>query len=358
MSRRVSRTLHHETTIWIIGVATALVGHEAATSVVDWTEGRPAPCLLLFLAMFAGLTLYVYWAYENPLPKKLERSLRVKVFLWGTAPWLAGAVAFVLLFVFAAQLHRVIEGHFAPKPFFAYLLLFLVAAGLAFYLVRDQLLVVHSRYLEQENMTERTVGARHLVVLLSDIEEKYRDSGWLPGDMTSTLSLDGYIEELKKREIRWRWEMPLRGLRPHRRTLQSLTLVCSPQSIKQAPAFAGLVEGYQEFENLKVRVWCERDDIRSLVKPAIAADCTAFNFNDVNVLSSALVDLLKYLRFKERMRPRDIMIDYTGGQKPASVVAAAVTLRGELRAQYVDTNDPDKVLEYDLVTNPEPKGVG
>lgn len=92
-----------------------------------------------------------------------------------------------------------------------------------------------------------------------------------------------------------------------------------------------------------------------VVPPSDIAGCEAFPFDDLDVLSSAMVDLLKYLRFGEGADARDIMIDFTGGQKPASVVAAAVTFRGEIRAQYVDTNEPYDTKEYDLVTNPEPK---
>jgi hypothetical protein len=359
---RLSHVLHHEITIGIVGILTALVGHEAATGFVEWDEGRPVRFLAFSFGAFIALTLAFYWAYENPLPKKLERPLRVKVTLWGALPWLAGAAAFVLLFAFAAQVHRAIEGHgFELRPFVTYLLLFGAAAAAALYLVRNGLLVVHSRYLEQETMESRTAGAKHLVVLLSDVKERYRDSAWLPPEMEWSNSLDDDLKalvELKERGLPpWPWEMPLRALRPHRRTLESMTLVCSPKSIRQAPAFANRVKHYPEFEKLKVDVWCEHDDVRSLATPAAAVDRTGFSFNDVNTLSSALVDLLKYLRFKERIKPRDIMIDYTGGQKPASVVAAAVTLRGELRAQYVDTETLDP-LEYDLVTNPEPKSVG
>jgi hypothetical protein len=52
------------------------------------------------------------------------------------------------------------------------------------------------------------------------------------------------------------------------------------------------------------------------------------------------------------------MIDFTGGKKPISFVAAAATLRGEILAQYIDTTYPHKPQIYDLVASPEVRGVG
>ena len=45
----------------------------------------------------------------------------------------------------------------------------------------------------------------------------------------------------------------------------------------------------------------------------------------------------------------EIMVDFTGGQKPSSVVAAAVTFNRRVKAQYVQTNRPWNVVSYDLI---------
>jgi hypothetical protein len=42
------------------------------------------------------------------------------------------------------------------------------------------------------------------------------------------------------------------------------------------------------------------------------------------------------------------MIDFTGGQKVTSVVAAAVACNRTLTAQYVQTNHPYHVISYDI----------
>jgi len=43
------------------------------------------------------------------------------------------------------------------------------------------------------------------------------------------------------------------------------------------------------------------------------------------------------------------MIDFTSGQKPTSIVAATLTFNRKIKAQYVQTNDPWRVLSYDVV---------
>ena len=349
--------LHREPVIWLAAFLTALAGHEAATAFVERMEGHSAPWLIALLLTFLVCTLFFYRAYDNPLPQKLDDRIRRKVDVGGAMPWVLCAAAFILLFAFAAEVHQTLAGHFEPALLFGYLIAFVLVAFWARHLVRGQLLVVHSRYLNQEALPDEGAGARHLVLLLSNADEKYRDSGWLPGDMTWSDSISADVDELKRRGIRWNWEMPLRGIRPHQDTLETITLICSKESMPQAAAFAAHVRTYPHLTNLPVRVWCERAEKRTLVDPSDISGCRGFSFNDVDELSSGMVDLLKYLRFEQHAKPREIMIDYTGGQKPASVVAAAVTLRGELRAQYVDTNDR-RALEYDLVMNPEPRDVG
>jgi hypothetical protein len=353
--RSLSHVLHHEVTVWIVGILTALAGHEASTALLERMEGRTAPFLYAYLAIFVALTLTFYALYENPLPQKLPDDVRMKVVVFGAIPWLVGAAAFIFLFAFAAQVHRAIDARvFEPRRFLISLALFAISVIVLFRL-RNDVLVVHSRYLGQEGLSDGKSGARHLVVILSEAKEI---SG--PPDMKWSTSLEGdllSLKDLKKPGTpNWPWEMLLRAVLPHKDTLEAMTLLCSPQSIEQAPDFVALVKRYADFERLKIRVWAERDGVRSLVKATTEAlqNASGFNFNEVDVLSSSIVDLLKYLRFKMRLKPREIMIDYTGGQKPVSFVAAAVTLRGEVRAQYVDTRTLEP-KEYDLVTNPEPK---
>jgi hypothetical protein len=76
------------------------------------------------------------------------------------------------------------------------------------------------------------------------------------------------------------------------------------------------------------------------------------------VLSGGLADLLDYFR-SERIRNKQVMVDLTGGQKVNSVVAAAITFNRHIKNQYVQTNEPWKVIGYDIVWEPrEAEGIG
>ena len=69
-------------------------------------------------------------------------------------------------------------------------------------------------------------------------------------------------------------------------------------------------------------------------------------------------NLLREFRSKEYAE-KDIMIDITGGQKPTSIVGAAMTFNLKIKAQYVQTNKPWGVRSYDVVLSPsKTKGLG
>ncbi len=61
--------------------------------------------------------------------------------------------------------------------------------------------------------------------------------------------------------------------------------------------------------------------------------------------------MLHLLRAFKRRRVSDdrIMIDFTGGQKVTSVVAASVTFNRTIKAQYIQTNTPHEVISYDIL---------
>ena len=83
-----------------------------------------------------------------------------------------------------------------------------------------------------------------------------------------------------------------------------------------------------------------------------------FNFEHFDELSDALAYLLRKFR-RGKFTDSDIMIDFTGGQKVTSVVAAAITFNRSIKAQYVQTNDPWKAISYDiLLASPDTGGLG
>jgi hypothetical protein len=73
-----------------------------------------------------------------------------------------------------------------------------------------------------------------------------------------------------------------------------------------------------------------------------------WNFEAFDDLSRALLEVIEFLR-RQGASERDIMVDFTGGQKVTSVVAAAVTFNRPTKTQYVQTNRPYRVISYDVL---------
>ncbi|MBW1992577.1 MAG: hypothetical protein JRI59_10825 [Deltaproteobacteria bacterium] len=83
-----------------------------------------------------------------------------------------------------------------------------------------------------------------------------------------------------------------------------------------------------------------------------------WDFESFDELSHALWFLLRKSPFKN-FSAAEVMIDITGGQKPTSVVAAAITFNRPIKAQYVQTNYPWDVISYDVeLPSREPGGIG
>lgn len=55
---------------------------------------------------------------------------------------------------------------------------------------------------------------------------------------------------------------------------------------------------------------------------------------------------------------KDIVIDITGGQKPNSVVGAVVTFNRRIKAQYVQTEGDNAIIQYDVVHDTGDAGGG
>lgn len=154
---------------------------------------------------------------------------------------------------------------------------------------------------------------------------------------------------------RWNWTQALRALYPHlgdgEEKLNRLVVLGSPGrdgSACQRVVFRELLGSY--------------------VPPSIIdISAPAVDFLDFQVLSDAvrraMDDALEHCQrdaaigvstSTERPTQKDIVIDVTGGEKTASIAAAAVTLSSEASFQYVSTRpidltDPTRdVLVYDI----------
>lgn len=81
-----------------------------------------------------------------------------------------------------------------------------------------------------------------------------------------------------------------------------------------------------------------------------------WDFERFDDLSKAILELFKIFR-RQRVPDEQVMIDFTGGQKVTSVVAAAVTFNRRSKAQYVQTNKPWNVVSYDVMMASSDTGV-
>ena len=161
------------------------------------------------------------------------------------------------------------------------------------------------------------------------IKDKNGDKVTLEG-----TSLEDDIHRLDT--IRWNWQQLLRGILPHKDTLEYVYLVGSQQS--------GTMEGshgYIDFASGLIRRYCPSTVVLKEENPV--------NFEDLKELSRAILKALKDFKNQYGKDEDDIIIDVTSGQKTTSIAGAVVTLNSQITFQYVQTNEPHKVIAYDVV---------
>lgn len=110
--------------------------------------------------------------------------------------------------------------------------------------------------------------------------------------------------------------------------------------------------------HVDVKVFVTQDKSFKLIDvPPAAVNAGGSNFDEFDELSWALIKLLHCLK-DQGIQDHQIMLDFTGGLKVTSVVAAAVTFNREIRTQYVHTTKL-KVIGYDLLlTSTLTEGMG
>ncbi|MGL4420463.1 MAG: hypothetical protein ACRCZF_07355, partial [Gemmataceae bacterium] len=167
----------------------------------------------------------------------------------------------------------------------------------------------------------------HLVLFLSNLNTSPDEfdrgvpkglmlTGKLDADLTTMLELKTPTDPTRK-PIRWLWEMPLRGLGPHRATLESVILICTRESLSQAHWFARLLnEVYQaEFPHLRVggvQLLMRQGNTVSLDQcPVTETGCgddpnRSWDFEDIDVLYDGLIRMISVMETRG-VRPKNIM---------------------------------------------------
>lgn len=298
--------------------------------------------------------LKLWWDNNQP---QLQESI----------PWIAAAVSVLSAHLTASAILDLLGKGETPVSAGWNALFIICFIGSVFYLFRkrNSLFRPRTQFLAREKVKPR----KHLVLFLSILNPRVAyDVRGIPEGLTLDLkNLDADLENMvywKSNKPYWPWEMPFRAIREHlgQDTPETVTVICSNESIQQAWKFLWICRQYPEFHKIK-RYFCLvcRDAGAELLEPTSARDfedCTGWDFESFDDLSRALAGMLK--KFKAwKIREEDLMIDFTGGQKVTSVVAAAMTFNRKIKAQYVQTNPDFKVFSYDVILAPsDPGGLG
>jgi hypothetical protein len=257
-------------------------------------------------------------------------------------------LAAILLVVGGAGLGKIVE---TPVPWWTVLVsavLFLVGIVLQWQTVSPY------RRFHTSNLRKMPAEQREVLVLfLSAIRDPLPPFVQITGDLEhdlQTLAARKREQSLAAQRIDfWSWEQPLRAIHHNRRNgpLRRVILLGSKESVVQFDAFADQV--FRKYPDLKNHVRLEAfykttRKIKLLDEPAVRpAEQNGFDFEDFDELTRALEELIKQLcqDAAHPESPDKIQIDFTGGQKPTSVVAAVVTMFSRLSNLYVATNPRD-----------------
>jgi len=113
-----------------------------------------------------------------------------------------------------------------------------VGMAILFYRKRNDFFPPHTKHLSKQTTEKR----KHLVLFLSKLYPALEKTGGIPQGVK--LSQDIYedikmLETLKQGAppIRWIWEMPLRAISYHIGKLETVTIICSKDSISQVNFF-------------------------------------------------------------------------------------------------------------------------
>jgi hypothetical protein len=280
------------------------------------------------------------------------------------------AATTILLTVGGAFLSKIAEPPPVPLRRVAIgLVLFSVGLGLQLYAVS-----VYRRF-RTSHLRKRPAERRPVLILFLS----HLHGATLPPFVTITGDLDADLQSLASAKRQqylagqrmdfWSWEQTLRGINHNSRLdgpLERVVVIPSKQSVLQLHEFADRV--FRQYPALKEHVRLQAfvkttRRVKDLDEPAIKwAAQNGFDFEDFDEMTESLDEVIRQL-LESNVTSRQIQIDFTGGQKPTSVVGAVVTLFSRVSNQYVSTNPrdtsadswEDDVWGYDFQESPAAK---
>jgi len=220
-----------------------------------------------------------------------------------------------------------------------------------------------TRYLSNKNAEKR----KHLFLFLSTVSPKIERTNGIPDKLkllfrNSAEDLE-IIRKAKNSKIWWKWEMPLRAINHHLGMLETTTLICSKESRKQVHLFLNICQKYNELNDIRFYLLLQKEGKPRHLDTAFVDHVNDFksedfinyeglDFESFDELTEALLCLIS----KYKNAEKDIMIDITGGKKPTSIVGASVTFNQKIKAQYIQTEDENRALSYDVILAPRYTG--
>jgi hypothetical protein len=206
---------------------------------------------------------------------------------------------------------------------------------------------------------------KHLFLFLSTISSDIEKPNGIPDklellfrNIAEDLEIMKKAKEPEENRVQWNWEMPLRAINHHLGMLETITLICSEKSLDQAHLFLNICRKYKAIKNVHFYLLLQKKCRAKYLDTAFTDHVNDFksdefsqfdglDFESFDELTNAFVYLLKLRRFKSA--EEDIMIDITGGQKPTSIVGAAITFNKKIKAQYIQTGGEHRALSYDVI---------
>lgn len=162
----------------------------------------------------------------------------------------------------------------------------------------------------------------NLVIFLSDMSEK---------DIATVIQFPEQIKVGKKK-----WEMPYLAIKYHQK-LKRLFVITSSDSKEGTQITQGTTHLFLDFKKFVRNAFTDRGiDVIELTSNGV-------DFKDVKEVFNVIEDFYK----RPDIKPKDVLVDITGGQKTNSIAGGIATLAVGRRFQYIGTNDK-QVNAYDV----------
>jgi len=200
-------------------------------------------------------------------------------------------------------------------------------------------------------------GAITLIALVSSIEtaeiQMHSTGPWTlsrPNGKTYSLNFQSISVDAKEAldGSGWKWQQLLRSVSPHLTSNMVKSLKIILVGSKDGPPVAAsktVTQGSHDQLQSHCKPLLERYE-KSDLPLTVAIHPDPLDFEDYNSVMESIRNLLR--RECEGNTDTNVFVDITGGQKIASVAAAAATIGTIGQFQYVQTNHPNDVLVSDL----------